>query len=132
MSFSTVIRDIEQRIKDNWATTVVAFPNVPLKKKPVSDDHWIRLRVFNDTTNRITIGTPGLHRASGTVVIEIFTPLNKGTRTGFTYGDTLAELFRDAQFNGITFQEVNISDAGPYEGWQKHDLVTPFYWDGTY
>lgn len=132
MSYSTVIRDIEQRLQDNWAVTKVASPNVPLSPKPKSTESWLRLRLFNDVATRITIGTPGTHRVSGTLVIEIFTPENKGSRLGYTYGDTLAALFRDVQFNGITFQEVNVQDTGESNGWNKHNLTTSFYWDGIY
>lgn len=131
MSFATAARDIEQRLKDNWATTVIDL-NPDVRFKPPADDAWIKLRVFNESSTRINIGRPGIHRANGSVAIEIYTPLGEGTRRGLGYGDTLAALFRDVQFNGLTFREANVEPVGEFEQWWQTTMFTTFYWDGRY
>lgn len=132
MSYATVERDIEQRLTDNWATTVIDInPNVDFTP-PAHETSWIKLRIMNEDVNRKNIGNPGVHRVDGTIVINIYTALNEGSRTGMAHGDTLAALFRDKQFNGITCREATVKAAGQFEGrWQTNVLI-PFYWDGYY
>jgi hypothetical protein len=132
MSFSTVVRDIEARLIANWATTVIDInPNADFKP-PAYDTAWIKLRIFNEKTDRTNVGNPGCHRTIGTIIIQIFTPLNSGTRTAIGYGDTLAEIFRDQQFNGITCREAHVEDVGEMDGRWQTNLIVPFYWDARH
>lgn len=130
MSFSTARRDIEKRLNDNWSTTEIAWDNV--KFSPVNGTAWVACHIFEDTVNRINIGVPGQHRVTGTVVINIMLPEGGGTDIARQYGDTLAAIFRDAQFSGITFRETTLNNTGINEGWYQFNLVIPFYWDGIY
>jgi len=131
MSFETIRRDIYKRLQDNWATTEIAFPNIPFAD-PSQDDTWIAIKLFEDNVNRINIGEPALHRHNGTIGLEINVPKNTGTKTGRGHADTLATLFREAQFNGITCREPNITEIGDVEGWYRLTVAIPFYWDGSY
>jgi len=132
MSFSTVQRDIEARLVANWGTTRIDInPNVDFPV-PSEQESFIKLRVFNESTNRVNVGMPGYHRTRGTIIIQIFTPLNSGNRTALSYGDTLGDLFRDKQFNGITCREAHVEDIGEFNGRWQTNLVVPFYWDGKY
>jgi len=130
MSFDTIRRDIENRVADNWMVTPVAYENAPFEE-PQSEP-WIRVRIFDDVTRRITIGNPATYRHAGLLVLEIFTPKNSGTGTARTYAGTLATLFRDVQFSGLTFREPSLSNGGEENGWFKMNLSTPFFWDGQY
>ncbi len=130
MSWATVRRDIEKRLEDNWGTTVIAYDNVPFT--PPQDAPWVRLRILDEATGRITINRPATHRARGNVVVEIFVLKNTGTQTLRSYADTIAALFRDAQFSGLVFREANLSIQGDFEGWFKGTLLMPFHWDGVY
>ncbi len=131
MSFATVSRDIQQRLVDNWASTEIDIDeNVPFN--PTNETEWIKLRIFDESTQRINIGMPGIHRNNGTIIVEIYTPLNRGTRTGRAYADSIADIFRDKQFNGITCRSASISVPGEKEGWWMTVVSVPFYWDGTY
>jgi len=130
MSFSTARRDIEQRLTDNWATTVIAYDNVDFDPPP--NQYWVRLRIFEDTANRINIGTPGVHRIAGSIIVELFGPLNQGTQTIRSYADTISEIFRDQQFNGITCREAIPTNVGETGGWYKYDVSIPFFYDGRY
>lgn len=130
MSFSTARRDIEKRLDANWATTPVAFENV--KFNPPNDSPWVKLRIFENSVNRINIGSPGFHRAQGTIIVEIYTLLGTGSNTGRSYADTIAAIFRDAQFNGITCREASVEIAGEINGWWQTNVSIPFFWDGVY
>jgi len=131
MSYSTARRDIEKRLQNNWATTEVAYDNVDFDE-PKQSDSWIRLRVFEDSSNRINIGKKGVHRQAGTIALEIYIPRNTGTKLIQDHADALAGLFRDAQFNGITCREASLSINGDFNGWYQGTLTIPFHWDGIY
>lgn len=132
MSYATVQRDIEKRLQDNWATTPIDInPNVKFTV-PDYDQDYIKLRIQNDDADRRNIGAPGCHRVMGTIIIQIFINKNEGTRKSAAYGDTLAALFRDVTFNGITCREALVRDIGEFEGRWQTNLLIPFYWDGRY
>lgn len=132
MSFATVIRDIEARLVANWATTPIDINVNADFVIPDYETAWIKLRVFNESTSRINVGNPGHHRTRGTIIVQMFTPLNSGTRTSMAYGDTLAEIWRDKQFNGITCQSVHVEEIGEFAGRWQTNLVVPFYWDAIH
>ena len=131
MSFATARRDIEGRLTANWATTSIAYDNVPFKT-PSDSTSWVRLRIFEENVTRLNIGNPGTHRVSGLIVVEIFVPQGRGTQTVRGYADTIAAVFRDQQFSGITCREATPRSVGEYEGWWQYNVSVPFYWDGVY
>lgn len=131
MSYETSRRDIERRLQNNWATTKVAYDNVPLKETR-QDESWIRLRIFEDSSNRMNIGARGVHQQNGTIAIEIYIPKNTGTKLISDHADVLGELFRDKQFNGITCREASLEMNGDFNGWYQGTLTIPYYWRGVY
>lgn len=130
MSNATARRDIENRFNDNWATTKIAWDNVHFV--PPSGEAWVAFHVFEDASNRVNIGMPGIHRTSGTIVVNVMVPENTGTNTARGYADTIAAIFRDAVFNGITCREATVTNAGVNEGWYQINVTIPFQWDGSY
>lgn len=130
MSFETTRRDIEKRLSDNWATTPIAFDNVDFK--PENGSRWIRLRLLDGDVIRINIGEPGLFRHTGLISIELFGPTGEGSKTLRGYADTLASLFRDTNFNGITTREASITNVGESGGWYQINLTVPYYVDAVY
>lgn len=132
MSYATVERDIEKRLITNWATTVIDINENVEFNPPADGSDWIKLRIVDETTDRVNIGNPGVHRAQGRIELEIYTGVNTGTRTGKTYAATLASLFRDAQFNGITCREASVNTIGERDGRWITLVSVPFFWDGRY
>ena len=136
MSLATARRDIESRIAANWATTPVVFDNAPYS--PQAGQTWVRVQIFEEDVQRINIGNPGYHRVTGLIIMSIYVPIETGTQTARTYADTLAALFRDVQFNGITCREAvpatigEITAKGSETGWFQYDISVRFYWDGVY
>lgn len=131
MSFATARRDIEGRFMDNWATTRIKYDNINFKP-PRGDEYWVQCKIFEDNTNRINIGTPGIHRVSGTIIIELYAPLNDGTQTIRSYADDVAAIFRDAQFNGVQCREAVPTNIGESDGWYQYMVSVPFFYDGVY
>jgi len=130
MSFATARRDIEKRLADNWATTPIAYDNVAFD--PPKDLPWVAIRIFEEPTERITIGSRGVHRVRGLVVVYMYTPKETGTATIRGYGDDIAAIYRDQQFSGITFESASIANVGDFEQWYQVNVAIPFYWDGVH
>lgn len=130
MSFETASRDIEKRLEANWATTQIAYENVPFI--PPKKESWVELKIFEDDVRRITIGNPGTHRTTGTITITINIPEGSGNRVAKNYAGTLAAIFRDEQFNGITCREARLGTGGTKDGWYSIPLTIAFFWDGLY
>jgi len=130
MSFATVRRDIEKRFDTNWATTVVKWDNVDFT--PPKGNYWVDFSIRDGATNRKNIGAQGTFRHFGFISAQIYAPKGTGTQTIREHADSIASIFRDVKFNGITCQEaevVNVGEQGPY---YQMNLIVPFYWDGTY
>lgn len=136
MGLATARRDIEKRLQDNWALTPIAFDNTVFT--PRDGEPWVRLRIFEENVNRINIGSPGYHRLVGLLVVSIFVPVGTGTHTVRGYADTIASIFRDVQFNGITCREAvprtvgEVTLAGKETGWYQYDVSVRYQWDGVY
>jgi len=130
MSFETVRRDITTRFATNWATTGIAWQNQ--KFTPPDGTAWVRFSVLEGDTGRINIGNPGHHRHVGMITVQIFVPHGTGTKTAREYAATIATIFRDQQFNGITCREASLAQVGEVENWYQMNLTIPFYWDGAY
>lgn len=132
MSFSTVTRDIEARLVANWSTTAIDINENTDFDPPAYDVPYVKLRILEESTRRVNIGNPAVHRSVGTIAVQVFTPTNTGTRTGQGHAETIGAIFHDQQFNGITCREALVTDFGEYEGrWQTNVLI-PFYWDGRH
>ena len=133
MSLATARRDIEKRLDANWATTVIAWDNVNfIPPDAAAGNSWIRLSILDGEAIRMNLGNPGIHRQTGLITIEIFAPLSEGTDTVRGYADTIASIFRDKQFNGITCREASPENLGENNGWYQMNINIPFFWDGTY
>ena len=131
MSSEAARRDIEKRFTSNWATTVIAYDNVKFNK-PEPDVSWCRLRIEETNVDRTNVGLPGKHRTYGDIIIEIYTPIGTGTRISKQYSDTIAEIFRDVQFSGITCREATPITVGEASGWWQVNLFIPFFYTATF
>lgn len=130
MSLATARRDIEKRLADNWGTTPIAYDGVPFD--PPADAAWIRLQILDGDAFRVNIGQPGVHRQTGVIMIQIYTPTETGSNTARQYADTLSALFRDITFNGITCRTPNPFNIGDTGGWYQFNVAIPYYYDGVY
>ena len=90
------------------------------------------MTIFEERTDRITVNTPATHRVTGTISIDINTPISIGSSAARVYAADLAVIFRDSQFNGITCREASLTNVGDVDGWFRMTLNIPFYWDGIY
>ena len=82
-----------------------------------------------------SVGAPGanLRRIDGTVIIEIFVPMNIGEGALDDYADLAAIVFRDVTSQqGLRFGEPSMVNVGPRDGWYKKDVLVPFVRDTVF
>ena len=108
---------IENLFKTGWgSTTAVKYDNVPLTTYPTTA--WVGLEVWDGKSGQASLNTStgattvALRRATGTVFINIYTPLNKGSKAARDLADTACAIFRSKQVSGITFEEPSVRRVG--------------------
>ncbi len=123
MSFATERTSIESRLKANWTTTAIAYPNVGFN--PENAVPWVRLTILNGESGPRNVNAGKRHL--GVIVLQIFVPQNTGTHIARGYADSLAAIFEDAQFSGILCGVASIETIGNTNTWYQIN-VTVGYW----
>lgn len=102
---------IENTFNISWGTTTpIRFDNVAFTPP---DTSWVSLEVWDGNSRKASLGTGiQLRRAMGTVFIDIFTPLNGGSKPARALADQVSAIFRDVVVSGITFYEADITRIG--------------------
>lgn len=126
---------VYQRWIDQWGvTTPTTFDSE--KFVPPEGLAWVRVAMRHSGSRLEAIGGTGAggmnkFQRRGAVFIQIFTPINKGTREG----DTLAQAAR-AVFEGITlssnsirFTNAVVREVGPDGPWYQHNVEAQFNYD---
>jgi uncharacterized protein DUF4128 len=131
MSFANEAKAIEQRLATNWGTTT-PIKNDNVNYSPVTGTAYIELQIHNAQGVRVTVGsTNPLYRYPGIISMNIFGPLNAGTRILKGYADSLADIFRGATFSGIICRTPKITRLGGVEGWFVYNVSIPFQRDAV-
>lgn len=130
--FADERRAIEATFSAAYSTTTVKYENVSFNKPNTA---WVALTVLSTEAKRITLGdNTQLHRFPGMIVVNIFTPEDKGTQEAREIADTISDIFRDAQFSAgssglITCRTPSLDSVGTRDGWYQLNVITPFHRD---
>jgi hypothetical protein len=102
---------IEDMFETAWAsTTPIRVDNVGFTPPTTS---WVSVEVWDGKTDKASLGGgTQLRRSVGTVLVNIFTPLNGGSRPARLLSDQVSGIFRDVVVSGITFYEADIKRVG--------------------
>lgn len=105
------------------------MPFVPPKTTP-----YARVTIKHTDGGQRCFGATGARRFTryGIVSIQVFTPTSK--QTGFSQGENLAIIGRDAfegigTASGIWFRNVRIKEIDPAEGWYQQNVIAEFEYD---
>ena len=116
MSTSANLTAIESLFDTGWAaTTLVRYDNVQFDVADVPDgSSWVSLEVWDGKSARASVGcAPALRRSFGTVFVTVYAPSDgTGTKVARALADQVADVFRDIQVSGITFDEPSPTRAG--------------------
>lgn len=128
MSFEDAGKAIETRMQNNWNTTPIKFENVPFVEPSTA---YVALVIRDGEGSQIDCGTPALSRWPGVIMIQVFVPVDTGTRQAREYADQIAPIFSRAQFsNGnsgnISCRIASIEKAPDKNGWCQFNVTVPY------
>lgn len=127
--FSKVQQIIEDRLKDNWVSTPVAYDNV--EYVPKAGVPFIRPTITQTLSELTTVASPGKgnYREYGILTVQVFTEQNKGSRPNATLADGVAALFRGYNEERLYMHEARINRIGSDKEFFQTNVLVEFYYD---
>lgn len=128
MSFETTRAAITARFKSAWITASlpVAYENQPA---PNIDGPWGRFTVIQGDTDPMQIGGSST-RGTGFIFLQVFLPLNTGTKKATDCADAFAAIFDRASFRSGTTHvaclTTGMADVGERAGWTQKNIRVQF------
>jgi uncharacterized membrane-anchored protein len=126
-AFQTIRSAIEARLNTNWTSTPIAWDNVPYT--PDANTAFIRLIIDEVDSQQASMATIPCHRILGLIHVMIMVPINTGTNTARGHADTIAGIFRNANFSSIQCQSPRIRRVGDIGEWYQYSVLVPFYYE---
>lgn len=124
MSYAQERIDIESRLNTGWATTPIAWDNVPYV--PTPGTAWIRCTILPGNAEALEFGRSPEKEFSGIIDIGIFVPRETGSAIARGYADTLSALFDLVEFGTIDCSEASVQNRGIEEDWYMLSLTIPY------
>lgn len=95
--FATTSKICETRLKTGWeaaaaSTVAIRWPNVPWRQPDAGE--WISFKLIPGDGEQASLGSGKLERQYGLVMVQVFTPKNKGTRRALVLADIIGDIFR--------------------------------------
>lgn len=128
MTFETTRAAIADYFFDNWNQTTL---KVVAENQPAPDTTtaWGRAVILSGTTDPMALGDQST-RTIGFFILQVFLPENAGTKKAADAADALAALFNRRQLRSgtttVSFQAVNLIEAGGREGYVQKNLSVQF------
>ena len=97
--------------------------------EPTDDTAWARLSIRPADGNQVGMGSTNVHRYSGVIFIQIFVPKSGGLGVAMQLADEAADIWRGAQFSGITCRTPRVVNVGPDRDWYQVNVLTNFFRD---
>lgn len=116
------------------ATSPITLDNEAFQ--PPADTAWVRMAVRHNVSTLECIGGSGYggmnsYQRAGIVFLQVFTPLNQGTREADTLAQAARAIFEGKTFssNAIRFNNVVVREIGPDGSWFQVNLEADFQYD---
>lgn len=121
---------VETTIKNNWTATPIAYDNVSFKA--TIGQSFIAPKVLFGSGSQVSLGTSNvLNRWTGVIQIDIFTPINIGTKTALDYANTLIGYFYHYDNEGLVCFTGSVGELGKDGEWYRVVVTIPFQYDQT-
>lgn len=135
MSYESEHNELRQRFETQWASeTPVAWPNVEFK--PPEEDAWVRFTIVNADARQASFGdATNFHRHPGMVMVQVFTPVNRGDKEALQLADQVANIFRNWYSSGsrIRFQITpTVKPVGVDRNWFQVNVSCPYIRDSLF
>ena len=132
---------LRDRFDTLWVSGPQSAPRTPVawsnaQFTPPDNASWVRFSIHHFPEGEIaSFGSPGsnLRRVDGTIIVEMFAPMNVGEGALEILGDAVAAIYRDVTSqDGLRFGEPSTTNVGPQGGWYKRDVLVPFVRDTVF
>ena len=123
------------RFLANWTGTPssqVVFEGEGHEAVDDSESPWVRVSVNETSGGQQTLGPVGgrKYRRRARVDVQVFTPVDKGTRPGFLLAEQARTIFEGQYFDDLYFFDCEISNTGKDEKWQQTLATVRFdFWE---
>ena len=125
MSFNNERLAIENRFKDRWVDTDIAWENIAFDMP--NNDEWVRLTILNGASGYRAIN--GLKRHTAIIVVQIFTPIDSGTSTIRKYADMVTSIFDGQKFSDVVCDVASIETVGADDTFHQVNVTIPYWRD---
>jgi hypothetical protein len=133
---SSTYNDVRAAIEGRIATQMAASPAYPVSYQnvpftPPNNTPWVQVFIrFGDNAYATLrpIGSAGFNRQTGTLVVNVFTPVGVGTGANFTIAERLKDLFDRVKLSSIIFDAASgpaqVTPAAPEAYYQTQITIT--------
>jgi hypothetical protein len=128
MSYTDQNKAIRSRFHTNWGTDPpVKYDNADFT--PPDNAAFVAFEIVNAGEFVASLGGPIKYRNFGIISINIYAPLNSGTKVLSGYCDTAAAIFRGQQFSSITCLGASVNRIGEVDGRFVYNVSIDFFRD---
>ena len=131
-TYNDVRAAIEGRIATQMAVAPVypvSYQNVPFT--PPNNTPWVQVFIRFGDNNYATLlptGSAGFNRQTGTLVVNVYTPIGAGAAANFTIAERLKDLFDRVKLSSIIFDAASgpaqVTPAAPEAYYQTQLTIT--------
>ena len=131
MTYAAALASIEQRFATAWGTTTpVQWPNRNYEPQPGNE--WVRLTVLDGDSTLVGLGLNArLYTHPGVILVGIFVPKGNGERRSAVLVDSVSEIWRGVEFDGILCRAPAVTRVGLTGEWFQTNVSVPFQRDGV-
>lgn len=132
---------IEARLAANWATTPILYENMSMdliKTNGAMPESFVMIEIVPYENTQRSIGDDGnrLYTTEGFIYLHIFTPAGSGAGLSDEYADSLGQIFRGKEFDGVVCYGISPfgeAGSGDDEGrYWRTSLKCRFDFDQTF
>lgn len=96
MNYSTLRQLIEERFRDNWTLTQIAWENSTFE---VPNDHWVRLTILPTYASNAIIGDRVNTRKGGLIILQCYSPKGVGLGSSLSIVDAFNTMMQNYRFD---------------------------------
>lgn len=122
---------IYNRLLNNYTTTPVLLQGESTDS-PAHPNPWVRLSVqINNGGGLDSLGVAPnrVFRRSGTIAVQVFTPVGLGMEQGDLISQEIRDLFEAVSFEDIDTNDALIRESAPDGEWALHLVEVAFDYD---
>lgn len=124
---------IYQRFVDNTALATTNYTFDSEQYTPPAGETWVRLMVRHTDSEQHSLGGTNQRkfRRFGLIFVQVFSPLDAGTRANDTVVQATRDIFEGVDASGIKYYNAIPREIGPDGAWFQTNLEITFDYDET-